>query len=196
MNDNKYLIALMGKSGTGKDTVMKKLTELGCDRIITHTTRPPRPGEQEGREYHFHTEEDYQRLYLEGRILDDREYNAVNGIWRYWTESFTLDNKTTVTVTTPDSIILLDIYMWNFENAKLIPVYLELPEDVRLGRLIAREKAKENPDFPEMARRLQADAEDFSEEHLAQTPNLWRIPNRDEKDLDKFIRDLRWHGIL
>lgn len=87
MNDQKILIALMGKSCAGKDTVMRKLREMGVDRVLENTTRPMRPGEKDGEEYYFKSEEDYMKSYYAGHILDSREYNTVHGLWRYWTES-------------------------------------------------------------------------------------------------------------
>ena len=43
------LLILIGKSGSGKDAVMHKLTEeQGFERIVSTTTRPMRVGEQEG----------------------------------------------------------------------------------------------------------------------------------------------------
>ena len=42
------LIGLCGKSGTGKSTIAKEIEALGYNRVVTDTTRPPRPGEQHG----------------------------------------------------------------------------------------------------------------------------------------------------
>ena len=47
------MIILVGKSCSGKDTVVKELAKMGYNKIVTCTTRPPRPGEIDGREYHF-----------------------------------------------------------------------------------------------------------------------------------------------
>lgn len=49
-------IILTGASGAGKSSVLEKLLadpSLGLVRFVTHTTRPPRPGETDGVEYHF-----------------------------------------------------------------------------------------------------------------------------------------------
>ena len=49
------LFVVSAPSGAGKPTLVKLL--LGCDKLVqpsvSYTTRPPRPGEQDGREYHF-----------------------------------------------------------------------------------------------------------------------------------------------
>lgn len=45
---------LVGRSGSGKSTMSHFLEkDLGLRRCITHTTRPPREGEVDGRDYHF-----------------------------------------------------------------------------------------------------------------------------------------------
>ena len=82
------IFCVMGKSATGKDTIYQNLlneSKLELKRIIPYTTRPIREGEVEGREYHFCTEEDVQRLDREGRIVELRAYNTVYGIWKYFT---------------------------------------------------------------------------------------------------------------
>lgn len=83
--------------------------------------------------------------------------------------------------------MLLDIYMWSLGNAKLIPVYLEVSEDIRLQRAIERENKKPKPDFEEMRRRIDADNKDFSEKELAGIRNLIRVKNETAEDLDSFL---------
>ncbi len=53
-------LVLCGPSGSGKSTVMKKLTDEFPDAFgfsVSHTTRQPRPGEEEGKAYYFVTRE-------------------------------------------------------------------------------------------------------------------------------------------
>ena len=82
------IFCVIGKSATGKDTIYQKLlheNRLQLQRIIPYTTRPIREGEVEGREYHFCSEEDVQRLEAEGKIVELRAYDTVYGIWKYFT---------------------------------------------------------------------------------------------------------------
>merc|ERR1719318_494454 len=49
-------LVLCGPSGAGKSTLMKLLTSEFRDQFgfsVSHTTRSPRPGEQQGKDYHF-----------------------------------------------------------------------------------------------------------------------------------------------
>ena len=58
-----FLIVISGFSGAGKGTVVKKLVEkYGYSLSISATTRAPREGEENGREYYFKTEAECQNL--------------------------------------------------------------------------------------------------------------------------------------
>jgi guanylate kinase len=55
------LFVVAAPSGAGKSTLVNALLALepGIKLSISTTTRPPRPGEEDGREYHFTTAEDF-----------------------------------------------------------------------------------------------------------------------------------------
>lgn len=69
------LIILSSPSGAGKSTLAKRL--MGWDPTIrfsvSATTRAPRPGEAEGREYYFHSRETFQDLVQSGGMLEHAE---------------------------------------------------------------------------------------------------------------------------
>ena len=66
------LIVLSGPSGVGKDTVLARLKskEPSLHQITTVTTRPPRPKEVAGRDYHFVSDEDFQNMLDQGQFLE------------------------------------------------------------------------------------------------------------------------------
>jgi guanylate kinase len=65
------LIVLSGPAGAGKTTVAERLCrETGIRRSVSATTRPPRPGEVDGRDYLFLTEEEFQRRIAAGGFLE------------------------------------------------------------------------------------------------------------------------------
>lgn len=67
---------ISGPSGVGKSTVLKKLFE-GRDDLyfsISATTRQPRPGEQDGRDYHFISTEDFHEWIEADEFLEYAEY--------------------------------------------------------------------------------------------------------------------------
>lgn len=63
MKKKGFLIVISGFSGVGKGTVVKRLVkDYGYSLSISATTRAPREGEQDGREYYFKTKEDFMNL--------------------------------------------------------------------------------------------------------------------------------------
>ncbi len=66
------LFVISAPSGAGKTSLVKALRERLPDlRVSTsHTTRPPRATEQDGREYYFVTNEEFDRLVAAGAFLE------------------------------------------------------------------------------------------------------------------------------
>ena len=69
---NPLLIVLSGPSGVGKDVTLKRMKELGYPLhfVVTVTTRPKRPGEIDGVDYHFISMEAFQRMLEGGELLE------------------------------------------------------------------------------------------------------------------------------
>ena len=65
-----------GPSGVGKGTLIRELLERRPDyRLsVSATTRTPRPGEIEGRDYHFLTEQEFERRLAAGDFLEHALY--------------------------------------------------------------------------------------------------------------------------
>lgn len=70
--DGSLLVVLSGPSGVGKDTVLEHIRRREPDILycVTATTRPPRPGEQDGIDYYFLSEEEFERLKGAGGLLE------------------------------------------------------------------------------------------------------------------------------
>ena len=70
------LTVVSGFSGSGKGTIMKALLKKYDNYAlsISATTRSPREGERNGREYFFKTKEEFQRLIEEDQLIEYAQY--------------------------------------------------------------------------------------------------------------------------
>ena len=158
---------LMGKSGSGKDTIYKHIKEQMPElkSIVIYTTRPIRSDEVDGVAYHFSNDEKLEKFQAAGKVIELREYNTIHGIWKY----FTVDDgqfdtqENLLAIGTLESYVKMKDY---FGEEKMIPLYIEVEDGLRLERALKRERKQESPKYEEMCRRFLADAKDFSEENL------------------------------
>ncbi|EFE92320.1 hypothetical protein GCWU000341_00839 [Oribacterium sp. oral taxon 078 str. F0262] len=171
---------LMGKSASGKDTICRALRKARPDwkLLIPYTTRPMRSGEREGAEYHFVSERELQRLRDAGKILEERSYETEFGIWRY----ASVDDGRIGRAGGGDYLLIgtLESYRklrGRFGEGQLFPLYLELPEELRLERARRREEEQEKPSWAEFWRRFSLDEQDFSEEKLREAGIVRRYRN-------------------
>jgi guanylate kinase len=70
------LTVLSGPSGVGKSTVIAELRRFcpGLWLSVSVTTRPPRAGEADGREYYFVDDKEFDRMVAEGELLEWAEF--------------------------------------------------------------------------------------------------------------------------
>lgn len=158
---------LMGKSGSGKDTIYRHVKEQMPElkTIVIYTTRPIRSDEVDGVAYHFSNDEGLQEFLDAGKVIELREYNTIHGIWKYFTVDdgqFDTENHL-IAIGTLESYVKMKEY---FGEEKLIPIYIEVEDGLRLERALKRERGQASPKYEELCRRFLADAKDFSEENL------------------------------
>ncbi|MGQ9470515.1 MAG: guanylate kinase [Candidatus Aminicenantales bacterium] len=74
------LLVITGPSGTGKTTLIRRLLRRCRDLAfsVSHTTRPPRPGEVEGKDYYFVSEAEFLRLLKKKTFV---EWAVVHGYY-------------------------------------------------------------------------------------------------------------------
>ncbi len=176
------IFCLMGKSASGKDTIYRQLLlseELGLKKIVPYTTRPIREREKNGVQYYFVDERKMHELEESGKVIERRSYDTVHGIWYYFTvddAQVDLDHDNYLIIGTPQSYISVRDY---YGRDRVVPIYIELDDGVRLQRALNRENGQKEPRYEEMCRRFLADAADFSEERLASAGITERFPNDD-----------------
>jgi guanylate kinase len=184
---------LMGKSASGKDTIYKKVKEQMPElkTIVIYTTRPIREGELNGREYHFVDDDKLKELQEAGKVIELREYNTVHGIWKYFTADdgqFDGDDNY-LAIGTLESYVQLRDY---FGQERLVPIYVEVEDGLRLERALARERMQATPKYEEMCRRFLADAADFSVENLKEAGITRKFTNMDvDKCAQGIILDIQ-----
>ena len=77
-----------------------------------------------------------------------------------------------------------------FGRDYVTPLYIEVPDEIRLARAEAREMTQKVPKLAEMHRRFQADQKDFSEENLRAAGITRRYQNLDlDKCIDEIIKN-------
>lgn len=140
-------IILVGKAASGKDYLRKRLESRGFKYAVSYTTRPPRPGEVEGKDYIFISEEKFQEM-----IDKDEWYEWVsfNG-WKYGTsrDQFEEDD---LFIMTPSGIA----HISEDERKKSFIIYLDVDQEERRVRLSQRIMPGDSVD-----RRIEADELDF-----------------------------------
>ena len=179
---------LMGKSASGKDTIYKKVKEQMPElkTIVIYTTRPIREGELNGREYYFVEDDKLKELQEAGKVIELREYNTVHGIWKYFTADdgqFDGDDNY-LAIGTLESYVQLRDY---FGQERLVPIYVEVEDGLRLERALARERMQATPKYEEMCRRFLADAADFSVDNLKEAGITRKFYNI---DMDKCVGEI------
>ena len=185
---------LLGKSATGKDTLYKEILKRRPKlRTVTmYTTRPIREGETDGVEYFFTDREELERQLASGKVIESRTYQAIAGSWTYYTvddgQFDVADDESCLMIGTLESYEKMCTY---FEAGKMVPVYIEVPDGIRLLRAVKREENQKKPNYREVCRRYLADEKDFSEENLERLGITKRYQNTDmEMCLEEILRDL------
>ena len=185
---------LLGKSATGKDTLYKEILKRRPKlRTVTmYTTRPIREGETDGVEYFFTGREELERQLASGKVTESRTYQTIAGPWTYYTvddgQFDVADDESCLMIGTLESYEKMCAY---FEAGKMVPIYIEVPDGIRLLRAVKREENQKKPNYREVCRRYLADEKDFSEENLERLGITKRYQNTDmEMCVEEILRDL------
>lgn len=155
------MIVILGKTASGKNTVVDRLIEkYGYKRVITYTTRPMRKGEIQDETYHFISEEEFIKKIGSGFFMEFKKYKSAFGDWYYGSarEDFD-DSNNKVIILTPSG---LEDVLYQLRREKrltyneIISIYLYSNNKTILKRLNQRGDDKE-----EASRRIGTDNADF-----------------------------------
>jgi len=147
------MIILTGFSASGKDSTLKELIQFGYKPIVSYTTRPMRPIESDGVEYHFITETEFKQKQEDGFFAETTSYNMVDGKVFYGSAVEDIENNPTgIVILNPDGLRQI-----REKGLDVISFYL----DASIETLIDRLKKRGDNEI-EYTRRLKADQKDFS----------------------------------
>ena len=159
MQDKIKIIAIIGKSASGKDSIAKEVLRregAAAHQIISHTSRPPRDCEIDGRDYHFVEPEDFAKAIEEDKMLEVTKFND----WWYGTSIDALSTEAiNVGVFNPEGIETL----LSDDRVDLDVYYVIASDRTRMLRQLTRE---ENPNIAEICRRYGTDEADFATHKL------------------------------
>lgn len=145
-------VVLTGPTCSGKTTVAKVLIErYGFRPVVGYTTRPMRPGEVDGIDYHFISLEKFEEMMDQGLFEEVISYNASFGFCRYGSlkkDWHSVNNL--VSILTPEGIANLSVATLN--------VWMDIPENDIRRRAIQR-----GDNLEEVERRLRTDQELFKD---------------------------------
>lgn len=149
------LIVITGATVSGKDTVMAKLLKINpaWKKVVTTTTRPPRPDERNGIDYNFINLETFQKMKAEDEFLETVEYagnsygtakSALNPVLHGQTLIWRIDASRATKV---DKL---------FDNVKVI--YLKLPDHATRQKHFLKRGMKES----DIEKRIKQDEIDWN----------------------------------
>ena len=176
----KFLVAIIGKAGSGKDTIQNLLCERNKDfsKIVSYTTRAKRENEREGIDYHYITNDEFSEKILNGDMLEATYFNH----WHYGTSKESLVDGINIGVFNPDGYDCL--IQTTDKDIKLIGFYIKASDKTRMLRQLNRET---NPDVSEIVRRYSADEEDFID--VEYMPGILSIDN-DNRDIQDVVSEI------
>ncbi len=186
------IIYIVGKSSVGKDTIYQILkNKMDVKTYVMYTTRPIRTGEKDGIDYYYLKQEEMENRINEtnSKVMEYRTYNTIHGPWTYATiidEQFKSD-KDLLMEGTLESYNAVKSYFENNKKVKVVPIYIEVDDGIRLERALKREMEQEHPKYEELCRRFLADSKDFSDDKIRESGITKRFQNI---DLDKCVQEI------
>ncbi|PWA25449.1 hypothetical protein CCH79_00005405 [Gambusia affinis] len=161
-------VVFSGPSGAGKSTLLKKLIkehENVFGFSVSHTTRNPRPGEENGRDYHYVTREAMQAAINNGEFIENAEFSG---------NLYGTSKAAVQAVQAKNLICILDIDMQGVKNIKktnLNPMYISIqPPSMEILEKRLRDRNTESEES--LQKRLHAAKVDME---LSKEPGMFDV---------------------
>lgn len=150
------LVVISGPSGVGKDSVVRRMEDMGYPFhfVVTATSRPRRAHEVEGRDYHFLTVEQFEEMIRSGELLEHATvYGQYKGIPKAHVRAALDSGK--------DVILRLDV-QGAATVRRLVPeavlIFLTAGEEELFGRL----QARKTEDAEQLRKRMETCREEMN----------------------------------
>jgi len=145
---------ILGKSGSGKDFLMRKLVKKNLKPGLKWTTRPQRKNEENGITYNFVDEQTFLNNidnFLCYQKFEVTPLEKEKETWYYGLTKEEFENGQ-LFIFTPEEFLKIN----EEERKNCFVVFLDIPDDIRESRIIKREDNNDS-----VKRRLDSDAKDF-----------------------------------
>ncbi|XP_053178422.1 guanylate kinase 1b [Scomber japonicus] len=176
-------VVLSGPSGAGKSTLMKRLMkdhEGVFGFSVSHTTRNPRPGEEDGKDYHYTTKEAMQEGIERGDFIENAEFSGN----MYGTSKAAIED-----VQAQNLICILDVDIQGVNRIKetdLNPIYISIqPPSMEILEKRLRDRQTETEES--LQKRLEAARIDME---LSKEPGVFDVIIIND-DLERAYEELK-----
>jgi len=172
------LVIVSGPSGSGKTTITRRVVEdLSLVLSISATTRKPRPGETDGRDYYFLSKDEFRRRIAAGEFL---EYARVHGRF-YGTPKRPVEEALSRGKTCVLEIDVQGARQVIEEHPEALTIFVVPPDaDALRARLLTRS----TDELPEIEKRLEVARKEMSEKQ-------WFTFTVLNDDLEEAVRNVK-----
>lgn len=138
MREDFKLLTIIGESCTGKSELETRISKQGYHKAVSFTTRPMREGEVDGLDYHYITNEEFDKLEKDGKLYEKTEYTVDGELWRYGLtkDSFSQDKPNVAVINFEGLKQLLDREEL---KGRIFVLVMQSEIDDRINRYLKRE---------------------------------------------------------
>ena len=142
------IVCLLGKSGSGKSEIERRLEQLGFNRIISYTTRKIREEETNGVHYHFVNDEQFEQLIQKDILMEHAPYMG-----KQYGSPRPVGTVNNVVVVEPEGYRQIKkIY-----GRQVVGIYVDVDTEISKGRSLNRLNKPTEDDLAEIEGRVKED---------------------------------------
>lgn len=179
------IICLIGGCGVGKNYVLNEVCKnFNVHTMVSHTTRPKREGEIEGKDYHYIDKDKFIDMFINNEFIETRKYDVVGDVWSYGvavSEIATGENN--ILIVDANGYLKIKEYCCD-NDIECISIYLKASVKARIERYMKRNTHNQTNDefYYEMCRRI---LDDLKKVEVFENEANYIFENEDMLDLTK-----------